>query len=97
LIQMTEITPEIETLTVTFEEFKANFDHYWALRDRYRMVITHKGEVLTVKGIRLPGEHRFMDRNFFWFLDHLFPREPMDPESRVTQLLLDERATSRSS
>jgi hypothetical protein len=69
---------EIETVTVTFEEVKANFDHYFQVKETKRLVITHRGEQIAAWGPWLPDEERSLAPK--WFYDELFPPEPIDPD-----------------
>lgn len=68
----------IETVTVPFEEFKANFDDYVEVRATKRLVVMHEGEVVAVLGLWLPGEKRHLSPR--WFFDELFPPEPINPD-----------------
>jgi hypothetical protein len=97
VIQMTETRPEIETVTVSVQEFLDRVDHYLEITETTRLEVVHEGERVATLGPHLPGEERRLAPKFFWFLDQVDPRGPMDPESRTTQLLLDERETCRSS
>ena len=58
MTQMTEIEPEIETVTVTLEELKANLKHYWRPTETKRLEVTHEGERVATLGLWLPGERR---------------------------------------
>jgi hypothetical protein len=69
---------EIETVTVTFEELKANLDYYYRLKETKRLAVMHRGEEVAAMGPWLPGEKRVLPP--WWLLDELFPPEPMDPE-----------------
>ena len=77
---MTETGTEVETVTVTFEELKANVDHYLQVRKTKRLVITHGGEEILVLGPWLPGEERTPAPK--WFMSELYapPIYPDDPE-----------------
>lgn len=75
---------EIETVTVAFEEVKANVDHYYRLKETKRIVIVRGGEEISVVGPWLPGERRrSMSSRYplFWsqLLNEMFP-EPWDLE-----------------
>ncbi len=80
---MTAIHPEIETVTVTFEEMKANVDRYYDLKKTKRLVVTRGEEQIAVLGPLLPGESRrtMSEYPLHWFelLNEMFP-EPWDPE-----------------
>lgn len=80
---MTEIQPEIETVTVTFEEMKANLDHYYELKQTKRLVVMRGEQLIAVLGPWLPGESRRTMTRYplLWFelLNEMFP-EPWDPE-----------------
>ncbi len=80
---------EIETVTVTFEEFKENFDDYDHVRETKRLVITHDGEQVAALGLWLPGETRSFPP--IWLFHELFPPEPIDHECKVSQALKEER------
>jgi hypothetical protein len=69
---------EIETVTVSFEEFKAKLQHYMELQEEKRVVVMHEGEVVAAIGPWLPGEERFLSPR--WFFDDLFPPQPINPE-----------------
>jgi hypothetical protein len=68
----------IETVTVSFEEFKAKLQHYMELQEEKRVVVMHEGEVVAAIGPWLPGEERFLSPQ--WFFDELFPPESINPE-----------------
>jgi hypothetical protein len=70
---------EIETVTVTFEEMKANRDHYLKVKETKRLVITHEGEQVMALGPWLPGEERVFPAP--WVFTELFPPLPMDPDN----------------
>jgi hypothetical protein len=80
---------EIETVTVTFEEFKANFEHYRRIKATKRIVVLHEGQAVAVIGPWLPHERRFISPK--WFFDELFGREPVDMESLGTRAILEDR------
>ena len=80
---------EIETVTVTFEEFKENFESYDHVRETKRLVITHEGEQIAVLGLWLPNETRTFPPD--WFFDELFPPEPIDHECKASRALAEER------
>jgi hypothetical protein len=87
LNQMTEI----ETVTVTFEELKANLGHYMRLKETKRLVVIRAGEQVAVLGLRLPSEERgFLTPQFFEFLDALFPEE-VDMANRASRGLERQR------
>jgi hypothetical protein len=73
------MTTEIETVTVTFEELKANLEHYYRLKEAKRLVVTRDGEELTVVGRWLPGEQQRRPLHWFELLYEMFP-EPWDPD-----------------
>jgi hypothetical protein len=79
--QMTET--EVETVTATFDEVKANVDHYYRLKETKRLVVTRDGEMISVVGPWLPGEgrRRMSKYPLHWFelLNEMFP-EPWDPD-----------------
>jgi hypothetical protein len=74
---------EIETVTVTVEELKANLDHYYRLKETKRLVVMRDGEQVAVLGPWLPGERRRTMTTYplHWFelLHEMFP-EPWDPD-----------------
>jgi hypothetical protein len=74
---------EIETVTATFDEVKANVAHYYKLKETKRLVVTRGEEVVSVVGRWLPGERRrTMSRYpmpWFELLNEMFP-EPWDPD-----------------
>ena len=82
---------EIETVTVTFEEFKENLDHYLQVKKTKRLVVMHGSEEVAVLGPWLPDEERFISPK--WFFDELFPPEPFDPDDPepLTRALLEDR------
>ena len=69
---------EIETVTVTFEEFKQNLEGYLEIKETKRLVVMHGDEEVAVLGPWLPGEERFISPQ--WFFDELFPPEPINPD-----------------
>lgn len=74
---MTQMTTEIETVTVTFDDLKANVDLYYRLKATTRVVVTRDGEEMTVIGRWLPGETK--RRPFHWLalLNEIFPDLPL--------------------
>jgi hypothetical protein len=86
------MTAEIETVTVSFEEFKESFDHYMRVKETARLVVMHGGEAVAVLGPWLPGEERFISPK--WFFDELFGRDPVDMESSLTRAVLEDRGYS---
>jgi hypothetical protein len=74
---------EIETVTVTFEDLKANVDHYYRLKETKRLVVVRDTEEIAVLGPWLPGERRrtMTEYPLEWFelLNEMFP-EPWDPD-----------------
>jgi hypothetical protein len=74
---------EIETVTVTFEELKANLDHYYEMKETKRLVVVRDGDEIAVFGPWLPGEQRRSMSKYplHWFelLYEMFP-EPWDPK-----------------
>ena len=75
---MTEADPEIETVTVTFEEMKEHFERYMQVKETKRVVITHEGEQVMALGPWLPGEERAFPPP--WVFTGLFPLLPRDPD-----------------
>lgn len=70
---------EIETMTVTFEEVRADVKGYLELRKTKRLVITLDGEEILVLGPWLPGEERSPAPD--WFRTQLYPPPwPIHPE-----------------
>ena len=49
---------EIETVTVTFEDLKANLNHYYELKETKRLVITFDGKEVAAVGRWLPDERK---------------------------------------
>ena len=78
--QMTDIRPDVETVTVTFEEMKKDLGYYLSLKEHKRLVVTHEGEQIAVLGPRLPDEQRILGPKFWWFLDYVAPPMPADPD-----------------
>jgi hypothetical protein len=72
------MTTEIETVTVTFEELKADLDQYLELRATKRLVVMHEGEQIAALGPWLPGEERIFPPKWFW--DVVAPPLPMSPD-----------------
>jgi hypothetical protein len=73
---------EIETVTVTFEELKANLQDYYRLKETKRLVVTRGGETIAVSGPWLPDESRWQFLKWHEILYEMFPdpRLPNDPE-----------------
>jgi hypothetical protein len=80
-----QMTAEIETVTVTFEEFKENFEHYERVRKANRLVITQDGTQVAVLGLWLRPIPPL------WFFDELFPPEPIDHQCKASRALAEER------
>ena len=82
---------EIETVTVTLEEFKANLSRFLWVKRKKRVVVTHEGEEVAVIGVRLPGEKRSFPSQ--WFFDEIDPPEPFDPDDPepLTRAVLEDR------
>jgi hypothetical protein len=79
---MTEIESDIETVTVTFEDLKANLDHYHSLMGSKRLVITFEGKQIAVVGRWIPDEGgRCMGVRWHELLHEMYP-ELIDPEDR---------------
>lgn len=74
---------EIETVTVPYEELKANVGHYHRLKETKRLVVVRDGEEISVLGPWLPGERRKSMSKYplLWceLLNEMFP-EYWDPE-----------------
>jgi hypothetical protein len=85
---------EIETVTVTFEELRANLEHYVRVMKRTRMVVMRGDKEVAVLGPCLPGERRSLSPR--WFYDELFPPEPIDPDDPrpLTRALEEDRGHS---
>jgi hypothetical protein len=78
---------EVETVTATYDEVKANVDYYHRLKETKRLVVVRDDEVISVLGRWLPGERRRTMSKYplHWFelLNEMFPEpwEPDDPSS----------------
>jgi hypothetical protein len=71
---------EIETVTVTVEDLKANLDHYYRLMETKRLVITFEGKEVAAVGRWLPGEKgRGWSLRWHELLYEMYP-EPIDPD-----------------
>jgi hypothetical protein len=89
---MTEMkTTEIETVTVTFEELKANLRHYMWVKETKRVSVIRDGKEVAVLGPWLPGEERIATSEWFEFYRDLFPPEPVDMTNRVSRALEEQR------
>jgi hypothetical protein len=84
------MTTEIETVTVTFEDFKANVFHYARVIEAKRVVVMRDGVEVAV-GLRLPGEERIMTPERIAFYKSLLPSEPLDPENTLSRALEESR------
>lgn len=82
---------EIETVTVTFEELKANLVHYVRLKETKRVSVIRDGEEVAVLGPWLPGEQRIVTSEWFRFYRDLFPPEPVDYENTLSRALEEVR------
>lgn len=85
------MTTEIETVTVTFEELKANLDHYMAVKESKRVAVIRDGEEVAVLGPWLPGEERIMTAAWQKFFRDLFPPGPVDYENTLSRALEEVR------
>jgi hypothetical protein len=73
---------EIETVTVTFEDLKANLDHYYGLLETKRLVITFAGKEVAVVGRWIPDERgRGWGLRWHDLLHEMYP-EPIAPDDR---------------
>ena len=76
-------TTEIETVTATFDEVRANVAHYYEVKETKRLVVIRDEEVVSVLGRWLPGESRRTMSKYplHWFelLNEMFP-EPWEPD-----------------
>jgi len=84
------MTTEIETVTVDFEELKANLLHYGRLVRTKRVIVLCDGEEIAV-GLRLPGEERIMTPQRFALYRNLLPAEPVDHENTLSRALEEVR------
>ena len=77
------MTAEIETVTASFDEVKANVDYYYRLKETKRLVVVRDEGEIAVLGPWLPGERRRTMAKYplHWFelLNEMFP-EPWDPD-----------------
>ncbi len=85
------MTTEIETVTVTFEEFKASLPYFMAIKETKRVSVIRDGEEVAVLGPWLPGEVRIATDQWFKFLKDLFPPEPVDHENTLSRALEEVR------
>jgi hypothetical protein len=71
---------KIETVTVTFEDLKANVDHYYGLLESKRLEVTFDGKVVAIVGCWLPGEKgRSWSLRWHDLLHEMYP-EPIAPD-----------------
>jgi hypothetical protein len=84
------MTTEIETVTVDFEEFKANVFDYVRVIETKRVVVMREGEEVAV-GLRLPGEERIMTPQRIAFYRNLLPSQPIDRENTLSRALEESR------
>jgi hypothetical protein len=89
--QMTEHTYGIETVTVTFEELKADIDRYLKLGESKRVVVMRDGERVAVMGLWLPDETRPATPQWMRLYEDLFPPGPIDHECKASRALAEER------
>jgi hypothetical protein len=89
--QMTEYIHRIETVTVTFEELKADIDRYLKLGEFKRVVVMRDGEQVAVMGLWLRGETRPVTPEWMRMYEDLFPPEPIDHENKASRALAEER------
>jgi hypothetical protein len=73
------MTAEIETVTASFDEVKANVEHYYWLKETRRLVVVRDGMEIAILGRWLPGERRLGLLHWFELLYEMFP-EPWDPD-----------------
>lgn len=85
------MTAEIETVTVTFEELRADIDRYLALAESIRVLVMRDGEQVAVMGPWLPGEERPVTPQWMRLFEDLFPPGPIDHECKASRALEEER------
>ena len=93
---MTEIETDVETVTVTLEELKANLEHYYWLKQTKRLEVTYNGEWIAFVGRWLPDE-RGRTWSLHWpdLLNEMYP-DPIDPdEPELLSRALQETRGSR--
>jgi hypothetical protein len=92
---MTEIESEIETVTVTLEELKADLEHYYWLKKTKRVEVTYNGEKIAALGPWLPDERRTMTMHWPNLLNEMYP-DPVQPgERNLLSRALEETRGSR--
>ncbi len=84
---------EIETVTVTFEELKANLDHYMWVKETKRVSVIRNGQEVAILGPWFPGEERIMTAEWQEFFRDLFPPEPVDHENTLSRALEEVRGS----
>jgi hypothetical protein len=82
---------EIETVTVTFEELRADIDRYLEMAESIRVLVVRDGEQVAVMGPWLPGETRPVTPQWMRLYEDLFPPEPIDHECKASRALAEER------
>ncbi len=82
---------EIETVTVTFEELRADIDRYLEIAESIRVLVMRDGEQVAVMGPWLPGETRPVTQQWMRLYEDLFPPEPIDHECKASRALAEER------
>ncbi|HEX3363214.1 MAG TPA: hypothetical protein VHS74_19620 [Solirubrobacterales bacterium] len=82
---------EIETVTVTFEELRADIDRYLEIAESIRVLVMRDGEQVAVMGPWLPGETRPVTPQWMRLYEDLFPPEPIDHECKASRALAEER------
>jgi hypothetical protein len=82
---MTEIETDVETVTVTLEELKANLEHYYWLKETKRLEITYNGKKIAAVGRWLPDESRWMLMHWPALLNEMFP-DPLEPGNREPEI-----------
>jgi hypothetical protein len=92
---MTETKPRYETVTVEFDELRANINHYFEVKKSKRLVITKGGETYAVFGRWIEGERRWSYLNWAEFLYEMYPEPWDDEDPEITRRMMDEERGRR--
>jgi hypothetical protein len=92
---MTEAKPRYETVTVEFEELKANIHRYYELKKTKRLVVMKDGEMYTAVGRWIADEQRTFLTHWPDLLLEMFPDPVYPGDGELGQRAFEETRGSR--